>query len=302
MMTGKLFLITAMLLLLLSGVAEAHHLLVIQSSRVKPYEEAFRGFTRACHHEAIHFVVPEAKENEISDFIREEQPRLIVAIGADALEQVKQVRNIPILYLMVLNPSRIVPEAKNITGVQMMPSPAQQIDLIRKALPNAAKLGVLYDPNNLTKFVRQAADVARPLGLELVTREVHAPREVPGALLRLRGEIDAFWMLPDPSVVSPETMEFFILFSGENRIPLVSFSRKYVDMGALLALDVDPYDMGMQAGEMATRLYQGADIRAIPRVVAARKTVNWVNPNVARRLGLPRDLAERLNAVVRGGP
>jgi putative ABC transport system substrate-binding protein len=164
-----------------------------------------------------------------------------------------------------------------------------------------SKIGVLYDPNNLTKFVRQAADAARPLGLELVTREVRAPREVPGALLRLRGEIDAFWMLPDPSVVSPETMEFFVLFSGENRIPLVTFSRKYVDMGALLALEVDPFDMGMQAGEMANRLLQGTDIRVIPRV-DARKIVQWVNPSVARRLGFSRDLAERLNAVVRGGP
>ena len=301
-MIGKLLIITASLLLLLTGAAEAHHILVIQSTRVKPYEEAFRGFSRACHHEAIRFVVSEGKENEIGDFIREEQPRLIVAIGADALEQVRQIRTIPIIYLMILNPSKIVPEAKNVTGVQMTPSPVQQVDLIRKALPNVSKVGVLYDPNNLSKFVRQAADAARPLGLELVTREVRAPREVPGALLRLRGEIDAFWMLPDPSVVSPETMEFFILFSGENRIPLVSFSRKYVDMGALLALDTDPYDMGMQAGEMATRLLQDAGNRSIPRVEAARKTVKWVNPNVARRLGLPRDLAERLNAVVRGGP
>ena len=301
-MIGKLLIITASLLLLLTGAAEAHHILVIQSTRVKPYEEAFRGFSRACHHEAIRFVVSEGKENEIGDFIREEQPRLIVAIGADALEQVRQIRTIPIIYLMILNPSKIVPEAKNVTGVQMTPSPVQQVDLIRKALPNVSKVGVLYDPNNLSKFVRQAADAARPLGLELVTREVRAPREVPGALLRLRGEIDAFWMLPDPSVVSPETMEFFILFSGENRLPLVSFSRKYVDMGALLALDTDPYDMGMQAGEMATRLLQDAGNRSIPRVEAARKTVKWVNPNVARRLGLPRDLAERLNAVVRGGP
>ena len=249
----------------------------------------------------IRFVVSEGKEHEIHDFIREEQPRLIVAIGADALEQVRQVRTIPIIYLMVLNPSRIVPEAKNITGVLMTPSPAQQIDLIRKALPNVSKIGVLYDPNNLTKFIRQAADAARPLGLELVIREVRTPREVPGALLRLRDEIDAFWMLPDPSVVTPETMEFFILFSGENRIPLVTFSRKYVDMGALLALDVDPFDMGMQAGEMACRIIQGTDIRALPRV-DARKIIKWVNPSVARRLGFPRDLAERLNAIIRGGP
>ena len=301
-MIGKPYIITvSLLLLLLSGVAEAHHILVVESSRVKPYEEAFRGFSRACHHEAIRFVVSEGKPNEIIDFIQEEQPRLIVAIGADALEQLRQVKTIPIIYLMILNPSKIVTEAKNITGVQMTPSPAQQIDLIRKALPNVSKIGVLYDPNNLTKFVRQAADAARPLGLELVTREVRAPREVPGALLRLRGEIDAFWMLPDPSVVSPETMEFFVLFSGENRIPLVTFSRKYVDMGALLALEVDPFDMGMQAGEMANRLLQGTDIRVIPRV-DARKIVQWVNPSVARRLGFSRDLAERLNAVVRGGP
>jgi putative ABC transport system substrate-binding protein len=300
-MIAKLLLVTGSILLILSGIAEAHHILVVQGSRVRPFEEAMRGFARACPHETFKIVVSESKGNEISEYLREEQPRLIVAVGADALEQVKQVRDVPIVYLMVLNPSQIAPEAKNITGVGMKPPLSQQLDLIRKALPSATKIGVLYDPTRLAPFVKRAIEASRPLGLELVTREVRSPREVPGALQRLRGDIDALWMLPDPCVVTPETTEFILLFSGENRVPVITFSRKYVEMGALLALDIDPYDLGRQAGEMACRIIQGADVRTIPRA-DARKVVIRVNQSVARRLGYPGDLAERLNAVVPSEP
>jgi len=300
-MIAKLTFITASILLLLTGIAEAHHILVLQGSRNKPFREAMRGFARACPHKTFKIVLSESKRIKVSEYLRKDNPRLIVAVGADALEQVKLIRDIPIVYLMVLDPSQIVPEASNITGVMMKPPLSQQLDLIRRALPNATKIGVLYDPTRLASFVKRAIEATNPLGLELVVREVRSPHEVPGVLQRLRGEIDALWMLPDPSVVTPETTECLLLFSGENRVPVITFSRKYLDMGAMLALDIDPYDLGRQAGEMACRIFQGADVRTIPRS-DARKVVIRVNQNVARRLGFPRDLAERLNAVIPSEP
>jgi putative ABC transport system substrate-binding protein len=78
------------------------------------------------------------------------------------------------------------------------------------------------------------------LGFEIITREVTRPYEVSGAIENLRGKIDVFWMLPDPIVITPETFNSILLFSFQNKVPVFSFSNKYVKMGALASLSADP--------------------------------------------------------------
>lgn len=92
-------------------------------------------------------------------------------------------------------------------------------------------------------------------------------------------------MLPDTSVISSETIEFLILFSIENRIPVFTFSEKFVEMGALISLNIDAYDLGKQAGEMAKEILSGKDIRNIPGS-DARKIVLSINSKAAKKLGI----------------
>ena len=73
----------------------------------------------------------------------------------------------------------------------------------------------------------------------------------------MKGKIDAFWMLPDITVICPETVEFILLFSIENKIPIFSFSEKYVEMGALMSLSINPVDLGKQAGQIAEKILAG---------------------------------------------
>jgi putative ABC transport system substrate-binding protein len=104
----------------------------------------------------------------------------------------------------------------------------------------------------------------------------------------MKGKIDAFWMLPDLTAITPETVEYLLLFSLENTIPILTFAEKYVELGALMSVGIDAFDIGTQAGEMAENILSGRDVKNIQRV-DARKAVISINLKVARKLGITID-------------
>jgi len=230
-------------------------------------------------------VLSDFKDFSVTAEIQKTQPGIVVAIGNGALFNVKAIRDIPIIYLMVLNPRRMLGGEENITGLTIQIPPEKQLGVFREALPDMRKIGLLFDPSKTRPFVERALLMARKVGLKLIPREVHDTREVPSLVNSLKGEIDAFWMLPDPTVVCSETVEFILLFSIENRVPIFTFSDKYVEMGATMSMSIDAFDLGRQAGEMAQKILAGAAIRDIPEV-EPRKIVISVNVKVAGKLGL----------------
>jgi putative ABC transport system substrate-binding protein len=256
--------------------------------RVKPFDDALRGFKSVCKADAKTVVVSESEGIDVLRTVREERPELILAIGADALAKVKKIRDIPILYLMVLNPEKSIDGGKNVTGVNMNIPPAKYLALLEKLDLPRLRVGILYNPLKSGHAVKRILQAARSMGVEVTAREVHSPKEVPELLTRMKDSVTAFWMLPDPTVVTPETVEFLLLFSQQHGVPVVAFAGKYVEMGALLSLDIDSFDQGQQAGEMANKILNGAAVADLP-TVDARKAVLKVNRKVGRKLGIDLD-------------
>ncbi len=148
--------------------------------------------------------------------------------------------------------------------------------------PGKKRIGVIYDPRNTGAFFEDAVKAARAAGLELISQQIHDPSRLPAALSAMQDRIDIFWMLPDPSVVTTENVDLLLRFSFQRAVPIFTFSRKYVDMGAVASLDLDPYDIGVQVGELANRLKTGSgSVREY-----ARTSLLTVNRNVAAKMGL----------------
>ena len=114
----------------------------------------------------------------------------------------------------------------------------------------------------------------------------------------MKTQIDVFWMFPDLTIVTPETVEYIMLFSLENKVPIITFSEKYVALGALLSIGIDSHDIGVQAGEMAKQLLLDKQITKIT-LIKARKAKITINLNVAKQLGikLDRNLIERARLI-----
>lgn len=284
----KLFLLILGIILFGSATARAHEVLVVQSLRVKPFDDAFRGFRNACDAEVRRVYLSDMEKTDILRTIREERPRLILAIGGDALERVRKVRDIPVLYLMALNPQSAGFGNHNITGVAMNFPPEKYFEILGRISPTPKRVGCVYDPAKSGHLVKRAQQAARARGIELTAIEARKSNDVPKALDALKGSIDALLMIPDTTVVTPETVESFLIFSQNNGIPVITFASKYVEMGALVSLNIDGYDQGRQAGEMARQILGGAAASSLPAAEARRLHLK-TNRIVAKKLGISLD-------------
>jgi putative ABC transport system substrate-binding protein len=216
--------------------------------------------------------------------INDLRPLMVLAVGLEALTVASEIKTIPVMSLMVLNPPASAFSQKNTTTVLMSIPPEKQFAVLREALPGAKTIGVVYNPERSGKTVARAKEAAMKSGLTLVTREVDDPRQVPVLIDTLRGTVDVYWMLPDLTVVTPETVEYLLLFSLEDGVPILTFSEKYVEMGALLSVGIDAYDLGAQAGELAAQIISRAGEKTGAGAVWPRKSAVVINMSVAEKL------------------
>jgi putative ABC transport system substrate-binding protein len=272
-------------ILLCQSVASAAEIIAVQSISIKPYNDALRGFKSACNCNVEQFVVSEMEGEDIVKKIHKAKPEIILAIGFDALKKIKEIKEIPIVYVMILNPQSVISDEDNITGVNLYIDPEKQLYLINQVLTDTRSIGLLYDPAKTGNFVKKAKLAAAAMGIKLIAKENHSSKDFPALLNGMKGKINAFWMLPDLTVVTPETVELLLLFSIENGIPVITFSDKYLKMGALISLNIDANDIGKQAWEITEKVLSGKDIKKIART-GARKADLTINSMTARKMGI----------------
>ena len=260
--------------------AEAKEVIVVKSADLKPYQDVLRGFRDACGCDAREIKL---SNGEGLAGILSRKPEAVVAIGTSVFKKVRMLTDLPIVYTMVVPSEAALSQNRNLSGVSMDISPQVYLSTMLEMFPAVKRVGLLYDPRHTAEFVEAALKASQAAGIELVTKQVHAPSAIPAALQEMREKLDVFWMVPDSTLVTPEMVDYLLLFSFQHNLPVFSFSKKYLEQGAIASLDVDPYDMGVQAGEIVKRLSAG-DTGAIR--VYARKYRLTINAKVAAKLGL----------------
>lgn len=284
-------LVLTLLIIALASVASARdRIVVVQSISIPPYEEAVKGFSDVCPAPLSRLLLTDTNKATLAGRITRKNTDLILAVGLDALKALETIHDIPIVYVMLLCPECGFAGKENVTGVNMSPPIGVQLQKIREILPEIRHVGVVFDPDRNGRFVQESMAAARSLGLEILAEPVTTAREVPGMLLKIRDQVELIWMVPDVTVMTPQTIEFFILFSLQNRIPLAAFSEKYLQMGAFMAFGLDPEDMGRQAGELANLILSGTHPGKIP-VQKARTVSVTVNRTMAKKFGIQLDEA-----------
>lgn len=243
----------------------------------KGYEEAVLGFKRECHASSRRIVLSDYADLDLVRIVREEHPKVIVAVGDRALELAQKQGDAPVLCMMALN----VKARRSVSGVSMLFDPAKYLSLFESL--GTERVGVLYDSGRSGSYVKKALSASRGR-VRLVLREVHAQKETPAMLQSLRGKVDALWMIPDPTAVSSASAEAYFLFSQSERVPVVSFADVYLAMGAAVALTIDRHDIGRQLGEMARDLLEGRDREE--GLVPPRRMLSRANEGVVRQLKL----------------
>lgn len=240
-----------------AGRSWAYEAVVLKSADIKPYNDALKGFQSSCGCSVRTLAVDATNGGSVSDEISRLHPDVVVAIGMDALARVSTVTDLPVIYVMVPG-IPFVGQRANVSGVSMYISPSKYLDSMLKLFPRMKRVGLIYEPKSSEAYVKEAMRAAAARGIRLIAKKAGTADAVPSLMDGLKGQIDLFWMLPEAGLLNPATVDSMLLFSFEKKIPIFTFSKKYVDMGAVAALTVDPFGMGAQAGMIAKRLKEGA--------------------------------------------
>ncbi len=279
-----LVLIVLLLLSAFAAWSEAGGIVALKSARIKPYDDAVEGFRSSFGNDVTEVVMTEAEPDEVMRKLHTSGAEAIFAVGMDALNLARSASDIPVIYAMVPHAPTNNSNSKPISGVSMSISPDRYISSMLDVFDGAKRIGVIYDPKNSEPYIKDALQSAQTRGVELVLKKASKPSEIPAIIDSLKNRIDVFWMLPDATVISPETVKYLLLFSFQNKVPVFTFSRKYVEIGSAAGLYASPFDMGVQAGEMARKIVTEKNRKAIR--ADARKTSLAINGKIMRKLGM----------------
>ncbi len=267
----KALLIILPLLLCLARPAAGQEILVVTASSAPPFRgmlDAFRdecisgqpllGGVKSVQPTSIReLAVGEMGTAELAGVIRDRRPDLVLTIGDKALQAAIQAdATTPLVYLLAAAPAQDSRGRRNVTGITMQIPAAVQLAAIRRHLPRVRRLGVLYDPIHSGPFVAEAQKAAGG-GLTLVPEKVSDSQQVPARLEALAGHIDAFWMVPDLTVLNHTTLPGLMLFSLTNRVPIITFADKYLAHGAAVSVTYDLKAMARQAARLALTINAG---------------------------------------------
>ena len=262
--------------------------IAIKSQDLPLYQLALDGFKKIYSGKLEEFTLrgdPNPLER-IGEAIQSRSPYLILSIGLLATQVAKaNFQQTPILFCMLFDPERFSLSGPNMTGITLEPSPAELFPRTKAVLPAVKRIGVLYDPEKSGKLIDEATKDAEALGISLVAAPVSSDKALPNAMRTLLGKIDLLWMVPDSTVVTPQSLDFLFLFSFENNIPILGFSEDLVRRGAVLAFSPDYTAIGEQAGRLALKILGGEDPGRLPLRPAEHVRLS-INLKTAAKLGI----------------
>jgi putative tryptophan/tyrosine transport system substrate-binding protein len=228
------------------------------------------------------------------------RPDLVLALGSQAATTAARAyAGVPMIGALVARESTL-PAAAPMAGVLLEFAPATEFEYMRRLLPQARRVGVVFSTDENARNINRLRDIARGYNIDLVVRRVTSAADLPNALTALAGNVDVLWGLQDEVVMTPETARSILLFSLRNRVPFIGLSTQWVRAGAVYALDRDFGDMGAQTADVAARILDGAAPRTLSPV-RPRKANYALNTRSAElmRLSFPAELVRGAQEVVR---
>ena len=213
--------------------------------------------------------------------------RLIVPVGVRALRAtIAAGPSVPVLAALVPRQAyeRAVGGAagRRITAVYLDQPYARQLALIRLALPERKRVGVLLgnDSRHVLSLLQRPADLHE---MQLVESVVESERAL---LLSLQGVLsaaDVLLAIPDPTVHNSAAIQNILLAAYRRGVPVVGFSSAYTRAGALLSLHSSPVQLAQQVADAALDILSG---RPLPAPRGPREFEVSVNRQVARSMGI----------------
>lgn len=236
---------------------------------------------------------------------------LIVATTTPAAQAAynatKEAGGPPIIYNGVSNPyiSDLAAAPDDhpdwMVGNMLLDPVEESMALIKQFVPGVQSIGLVYNPAeaNAVYLVDVAQATADEMGVTLELGAVSNSSEVQTAAEALvaRG-IDAFLAINDNTVTSG--FEPLVTVANDNDLPLVGTSASMPPMGAVASYGIDPYQEGLDSGDMVVGFLKGEFDIASATIQIQKAVLLSVNPAAAGEQGveLSQELIDSADNVI----
>lgn len=135
---------------------------------------------------------------------------------------------------------------RKITAIYREQPVDRQLKLIETLLPNVKTIGVLtsmYDSSSIEELKQSIAKTK----LNLIITENKKRENLIDSLRHVLSNCDVLLALPDPEIYNPYTSKGILVTSFRRGVPIIGYSKTYVDAGAVAAI----YSKSAQIAEQA---------------------------------------------------
>ncbi|MCQ9616264.1 ABC transporter substrate-binding protein [Paenalcaligenes niemegkensis] len=220
---------------------------------------------------------------------------VIVAISTPSAQAVvASTKSIPVVYSAVTDPvaaqlvSSFEASGTNVTGVSDALALEKQVELIRQIVPAAKNVGMVYNPGeaNSAVVVERMRELLSAQDMNLIEATAARTVDVGAAARSLVGKVDVIYTNTDNNVVS--AYESLVKVGNDAKIPLIASDTDSVSRGAIAALGVNYFDLGLQTGNIVVRILKGEKPGDIASETSDKLEL-YVNPGAAEKQGVKLD-------------
>ena len=189
---------------------------------------------------------------------------LILAIATPAAQAVAQLtKEIPILITAVTDPetAKLVESnahpGNNVTGTSDLTPVAAQIDLLKRVVPTAKTVGLMYcsSEQNSVFQIQMAKAACERSGLKYVEGSVSNSNEIQQVVQSLVGKVDALYIPTDNMLAAG--MPLVAQVANEHKIPTVVGEDGMVQSGGMVTYGINYYELGKQTAVQAAKILKG---------------------------------------------
>jgi putative ABC transport system substrate-binding protein len=269
---------------------------ILQSSDIAAYREAIAGLKATGPIGAIYTEYDAQGDLELGKKLARKLRASNASLVVAALAAKVVIEDVPVVYMMVLDPLKHQLTSANMTGTLLEIPVDRQLKIMRMFLPNLHRIGTLYDPAKTSSRVNDAVQQATISNFQLNGFPVESDKEVPQQLRTLLLEVEALWLIPDSTVLTNESVQFILESALARQIPVIGFSPELTRMGALLSLSVNYGEVGRETGLLAKRILNGENLLPLnPKPIERLKIT--VNLKTAKFLNItfPKELTSLID-------
>lgn len=168
--------------------------------------------------------------------------------------------------------------------ISMAPRPGEALAAYKGLQPGLKRLAVFWAAYPGEKYMAELRTAGAASGIEIISSRLKTPDSFPERLRLLMGKIDAFWLMPDPILITQASLMILANFSCSNATPFYAPTYALVLSGATASFAPDFTAAGAAAARALAAIQSGGKIEP---VIYAAGTLLRVNEDLRDKCRWP---------------